>query len=118
MTRKTFSERMVLTVLLKQGAEILCPRCEKPIMLGHKIDREHFHELALGGADDVENCFYSHAECHAIATNGTKATSAGSSKHRIAKSKRMIKARTEPAEPTAWAKKYAWQKGLKERQKP
>jgi hypothetical protein len=105
---------MVLTTILKQGGVIKCPRCKLPLLLGQKIDREHFLEIALGGADDVTNCFYSHAECHHIITNGTKATTAGSSKHRIAKSKRMIKARTEPKKETPLARKYAWAKRIKE----
>jgi hypothetical protein len=52
-------------------------------------EREHLHEVKLGGPDIPENCRYSHAKCHAIVTNGTKATTAGSSKQRIAKVKRI-----------------------------
>jgi 5-methylcytosine-specific restriction endonuclease McrA len=77
--------------LLKQGAKVACPRCDEPMMLGHVIEREHFHELALGGTDEPENCFYSHQHCHALVTNGSPATSAGSSKHKIAKAKRIAK---------------------------
>jgi hypothetical protein len=53
------------------------------------IEREHLHELGLGGADTPENCRYSCTLCHKIITNGTKATTAGSSKQRIAKVKRI-----------------------------
>ena len=91
MSRRRFTEREIVTVLLKQGAIIYCPRCKKPIMLGHTIEREHFIELAMGGLDDISNCFFSHKECHHIATNGTKATTLGSSKHTIAKDRRMNK---------------------------
>jgi hypothetical protein len=113
MPRRTFTERMVLTVLLKQSAKIICPRCNQPLLLGQQIDREHFHEIALGGADDVTNCFYSHKECHDTVTNGTKWTSAGSSKHKIAKSKRMIAARTQPKKETSLARKCRWAKQIK-----
>jgi hypothetical protein len=100
LRRKRFTEREVLTTLLMQGATIKCPApgCGQPIMLGHIIERHHFHEIKLGGADIPQNCCYIHAECHAKITNGTKATTAGSSKHKIAKTKRLEAERlgTEP----------------------
>ncbi len=58
-------------------------------MLGHKIEREHFHELALGGLDEISNMFFSHKRCHDIITRGSGATTAGSSVGRIAKAKRL-----------------------------
>ncbi len=57
--------------------------------MGKAIEREHLHERELDGADDPFNCRYSHKCCHDIITNGTKATTAGSSKQRIAKVKRI-----------------------------
>lgn len=91
MSRKRFTERQVLETLIRQGAKITCLRCKELILLEDvpTVEREHFHEMALGGADDPENCFYSHGPCHSIVTNGTPATTAGSSKHKIAKTKRM-----------------------------
>jgi hypothetical protein len=87
--RRQFREMEVLKVLLMQGVEIRCFRCCAPITLeqvaAKQVQKEHLHELELGGADMPENCRYSHADCHAVITNGTPATSAGSSKHRIAK---------------------------------
>ena len=68
---------------------IPCFRCRQAFTTGQKIEREHVHETALGGADEPENWRYSHAECHAEVTNGSKATTAGSSKHRIAKTRRL-----------------------------
>lgn len=87
--RRQFREMEVLEVLLMQGIKIRCFRCGEPItfeqLRAGKIEKEHLHELELGGADMPENCRYSHKDCHAVITNGTPATSAGSSKHRIAK---------------------------------
>lgn len=89
--RRRFSEREVLQTLIGQGVRIICFRCDKPIKDAKDAEREHLIELELCGLDAPENCAYSHAECHSIITNGTKATSAGSSKHRIAKAKRIVR---------------------------
>lgn len=108
MTRKRFNEREVLETLAWQGVFVLCWRCGAPffaavneptdipglftetIVQVLKIEREHVHEYALGGADLPFNCRYGCSGCHSVATNGTKATSAGSSKQRIAKVKRIL----------------------------
>ncbi len=89
MTRKRFSERQVIETLWYGGMAITCYRCNKVLDPLDKIEREHILEIALGGEDEPSNCAYSHRECHAKVTNGTKATSAGSSKQRIAKLKRL-----------------------------
>jgi hypothetical protein len=90
MSRKRFSEREVLETLIVQGVLLRCYRCKKPMMLPADIEREHLVEIALGGLDVPRNCVYSHAACHAIITDGTKATTAGSSKQRIAKVRRIL----------------------------
>lgn len=103
MTRRKFSEREILETLAWQGVYVTCHRCKTPfferfpptgIMIGMKHmlspEREHLHEIKLGGADQPYNCRYSCAECHKKITNGNKATSAGSSKHKIAKVKRIL----------------------------
>lgn len=88
MRRRRFSERDVLATLLRQ-APILCFRCKQPMEKAEDIEREHLCEIALGGEDAPHNCAYSHKWCHFAVTNGTKATTAGSSKQRIAKVKRL-----------------------------
>lgn len=112
VARKRFSERQVLETLAWQGIFIKCHRCSKPFFertdgslsdaifasiqglrvmhMARKPEREHLHEYSLDGPDEPSNCRYSCSECHSIITNGTKATSAGSSKHRIAKIKRIL----------------------------
>ncbi len=107
MRRRKFSETEVLATaqiaLFQRNIYLLCYRCGNPlfgpimnedrrivgaIAIG-QIEREHYLELALGGEDGPRNCVYSHKDCHKKATNGTKATTAGSSKHRIAKVRRI-----------------------------
>lgn len=100
MSRKRFTEQQVIETLWIQGVSITCFRCGgiiQPVLLGAEksyyfpLQREHIHEIELGGPDTPANCRYSHIECHSIVTNGTPATSAGSSKHRIAKAKRIVR---------------------------
>lgn len=87
MTRRRFSEREVVEVLIRQGAIIPCRRCRLSLKVedAKQVEREHLHELALGGPDTVENCVFSHKDCHAVQTNGNGATTAGSSTNRRAK---------------------------------
>ncbi len=99
MTRKRFTEREVIETLAWQEIYVPCFRCGVPFYtpapdggmwnLTDDIEREHIHEIALGGPDTPKNCRYSCGPCHDRVTNGTKATSAGSSKQRIAKVKRL-----------------------------
>lgn len=89
--RRQFRETEVLEVLILQGAIIPCHRCRVAFtaedVRARNIEKEHLHERELGGADEPENCRFSHKSrpCHAQVTHGTKATWAGSSRHRIAK---------------------------------
>src|SRR3990167_3659779 len=101
MTRRRFSEREVIAALLHQGVAITCYRTREPITLDSvkRLEREHLVELGLIEPerrhlyDAPEYCRYSLKEAHAVVTNGNGATSAGSSKHRIAKAVRLEKAR-------------------------
>lgn len=98
MTRAAFSERKVIETLLSQRAIIPCYRCRIAFIEGDEIEREHVLEIALGGKNTPANCVYSHKACHAIETNGTKATTAGSSKNRIAKQRH----RDKPKRKSYW----------------
>lgn len=95
MTRKRFSERQVIEALIRTGHRIYCFRSKELITLETVglLEREHVTPLALGGADDPSNAAYSLKAAHKVQTNGTKATSYGSDKHAIAKTKRIIKRR-------------------------
>lgn len=91
MSRKRFSEKDVIRTLIHQGVEIRDYRTGELITLENvdQIEREHLHEIALDGPDVPANCRYSLKASHSIITNGTKATTAGSSKQRIAKVARL-----------------------------
>lgn len=86
--RRRFTEREVLETLVICGEFLRCFRCREPLD-PKTAEREHLLEVALGGPDVPANCAYSCADCHLVITNGTKATTAGSSKQRIAKVKRI-----------------------------
>lgn len=116
MARRKFSEKDVIRTLLHQGVEIRDFRTKEPITLDNvgEIEREHIHELKLGGPDEPANCRYSLKASHHVITNGTKATTAGSSKNRIAKTKagrteKFIVRKDPPGErvPRAEAKRWA-----------
>lgn len=92
MTRRRFTEREVIASLIHQGVEICCYRCGEAFTLDDarkgsvgNIEKEHLHEVELDGPDEPSNCRFSHQSCHDRITNGNGATTAGSSKHRIAK---------------------------------
>lgn len=74
-------------ILLAQGSTILCYRCKEPILHAEDCEREHIVEKELGGTDEAKYARISHVGCHAQVTHGTPATWAGSSRHRIAKTK-------------------------------
>jgi len=107
--RRQFREIEVIeTLVVHQFVPIPCFRCGVPFTADdvrtRNIQKEHLHELELDGPDQPFNCRYSHAAapCHHTVTNGTKATSAGSSKNRIAKANnenRRAKFRVEKRAP-------------------
>lgn len=116
MTRRRFTERETLETAVQQGAIIPCYRCGVPFTVEtvRKAQREHLHEVTLGGPDTVGNCRYSHDECHSLITNGTKATTAGSSKHRAAKAnnhnrtEKFVVRKPAPGEPRIKASGRHW----------
>jgi hypothetical protein len=114
MKRKPLSQRDFVAMLLAQGAVIPCGCCRVAITDPENIEREHLNELAISGDDSWRNQQLWHKRpCSHEKTNGTKATSLGSSKHVIAKAKRMNKPlspwkqriREHNAERRAWAKR-------------
>lgn len=94
--RRKFRDWEVIACLIFQGVEVRCYRTGERITMEnvHRLEKEHLVELGLVEEgkrhlfDAPGNCRYSLDTAHAIVTNGTPATSAGSSKHRIAKAKR------------------------------
>lgn len=79
MSRKRFSERMVLETLLHRGYKLRCYRSKEPITLENvaTVEREHLIPIGLNGPDSPENCAYSLKEAHKRQTHGRKGTGAG-----------------------------------------
>lgn len=123
MRRKQFTEQEVLESILCNHGNFFCYRCKQAFVPWDDIEREHLTELALGGEDTPINCAYSHKDCHAKVTNGTKATTAGSSKQRIAKMKRLTgetpkrKGRKIPSRPFPKGRRKMQSRGFQKYEK-
>ncbi len=91
--RKAATAANMREMLLRQaqdfGASIICPLCEESILPGGPTIREHMHALGLGGLDSPANWRLVHKHCARRKTIGTRATTAGSDIHLIAKGKRL-----------------------------
>lgn len=89
--RRPLREMEVLEELIVyQHAIIPCFRCRIAFtaddVRARNIENEHLVEHELGGEDEPPNRRFSHKDpCHRTVTNGNGATTAGSSKNRIAK---------------------------------
>lgn len=90
--RKAITLATKVAVLLSQAR---CARCGE--VLGNDVEWNHVLAHALGGSDGPENIEAVHKACHAVISDGTKATTAGSTKQIVAKSKRILRKRAEAA---------------------
>lgn len=84
--RRRLSVTDKLRIMVRQA---ICPLCGEKLGSIDNVEFDHAHALALGGADDLDNLRAAHIKCHAVKTFGTKATTAGSDIHAIAKGKRL-----------------------------
>src|ERR1043165_4466018 len=92
--RRRFKEWEVIATLIHQGIVVTCFRTKQPFTLEtvKTAQREHLIDRAVDDRpeyDTPEYCRYSLKQAHAVVTNGTKATTAGSSKHIAGKMKRF-----------------------------
>lgn len=85
--RKAITERMKVDALLWR-ASFSCPICRLVVAPGQSIEWDHIHPVALDGEHAFMNIRPLHKHCHDRKTRGTKATTAGSDIHAIAKVKR------------------------------
>lgn len=93
VVRKRLSMAEKIEILARQA---ICPACKEPLGSPACIEWHHPNELAISGDDSIENRVAMHKQpCHHIVTNGTKATTAGSSKHKVAKVDRLAEANAE-----------------------
>lgn len=86
--RQTITDKMKWRALFHRFP-IPCAICNHPIFWDEEIDWDHVHPIALGGEHSHANLRPLHANCHQKKTSGSKATSAGSDIHMIAKAKRI-----------------------------
>ena len=86
MTRRSLSLSDKVEVLLRQAK---CAHCGIGLAWPVTIEWDHIHALARGGADDARNIQALCTPCHARKTNGLPATTRGSDKAEIAKTKRL-----------------------------
>ena len=93
--RPHISAKTKVDVAIVQAGALLCPLCKHALYEEEARILEHMVPHELGGASDETNLRWVHKECAAKKTNGSKATSAGGDIHKIAKAKRLAKARDE-----------------------
>lgn len=93
--RPHISSKVMVSVAIKQAehGEIPCPLCGTGIASFEARVLEHMTPHELGGSSDEGNLRWVHRECAALKTNGGKATSADGDLHKIAKAKRLERAR-------------------------
>jgi len=95
--RPPISPKTMVNVAINQALEgtILCPLCWDQLAAMDDRILEHLVPYGLDGKSDETNLRWVHKECASKKTNGSKATSAGGDLHKIAKAKRLAKARDE-----------------------
>ena len=98
MTRRpTISAADKVTVAIRQAwcsrntsaFGISCPLCKCALWFDQPRILEHLVPRAWTQSDGLDNLAFVHAGCAKVKTFGTKATTAGSDLHRIAKVKRL-----------------------------
>lgn len=93
MKRPHISAKTKVSVAIEQAMTIPCPICWFPLTANDDRVLEHMVPHELGGSSEVENLRWVHKGCAAKKTNGNKATSADGDIHKIAKAKRLERAR-------------------------
>ena len=85
--------RVNVAINQAEHGAIRCPLCHTELAAMDDRILEHMVPHELGGASDETNLRWVHKECAAKKTNGTKVTSASGDIHKIAKAKRLERAR-------------------------
>ncbi len=93
--RPSIPARVQVAVAISQAEHggIICPLCGTQIIPSDKRVLEHMVPRMLGGSDEAENLRWVHHDCAKAKTNGNNATSADGDLHKIAKAKRLERAR-------------------------
>jgi 5-methylcytosine-specific restriction endonuclease McrA len=90
MKRKAITDKMKLEGAICWGS-VVCTNCCIRFKFPREIEWDHFNPVAMGGRHDDSNIRPLCKECHKLKTFGSKATTAGSDIHKIAKVKRIAK---------------------------
>lgn len=95
MARPTISvkDKVTVAIVQAQGGHIWCPLCGKALEPDAPRILEHMVVRAFTGSDETKYLAWVHKECADLKTFGSKATCAGGDIHKIAKAKRLSKAR-------------------------
>lgn len=91
--RRPVPPHMLVTVAILQAGSIRCVLCNKPLTADMARVLEHMTPVALGGGNTIDNLRWVHRPCADRKTNGTPATAASGDLHKIAKAKRLDRAR-------------------------
>jgi len=95
MKRPSISDRVRVNVAISQAkyGGIVCPICQTLLVANEPRVLEHMIPHELGGASTEANLRWVHHDCAKTKTNGRKPTVADGDIHKIAKAKRLEKAR-------------------------
>jgi len=95
MKRPNISDRVRVNVAISQAKHggIVCPICQTLLVANEPRVLEHMVPHELGGSSTEANLRWVHDECAKTKTNGSKTTVADGDIHKIAKAKRLEKAR-------------------------
>ena len=93
--RKAIPARVQVAVAVRQTQHgcLVCPLCDQFLYDFESRILEHMVPRELNGSDEAENLRFVHKACADKKTNGTPATCASGDLHKIAKAKRLDKAR-------------------------
>ncbi len=91
--RRPVPPHMLVTVAILQAGSIRCALCNKPLTADQARILEHLVPVKLGGGNTIDNLRWVHRPCADRKTNGTAATVADGDLHKIAKAKRLDRAR-------------------------
>ena len=85
--------RVNVAINQAEHGAIRCPICHTELAAMDERILEHMVPHELGGASDETNLRWVHKECAKVKTNGRKATVVDGDIHKIAKAKRLERAR-------------------------
>lgn len=93
--RPHIPNKVLVQIAIQQSMNgwISCPLCHAPLFPEEPRILEHMVPHELGGSSDAENLRWVHKDCASMKTNGKKTTPADGDLHKIAKAKRLQRAK-------------------------